>query len=63
MQNREWLIQKHVEEALSRVHQILFADDLSSAESKVAWMQVIEKMVHSVTIDRQTEVTREWLGL
>jgi hypothetical protein len=63
MQTREWLIQKHVEEVLSRAHQILFADDLTLSESKVAWVMVIEKMTQSVLIERQADLTKEWLKL
>jgi hypothetical protein len=60
MESREWLIHKHVEEAVMRMHQILFADDLTLAESKLAWMQVIEAMVQSVALERQTDVSKEW---
>jgi hypothetical protein len=60
---REWLLQKHVEEAVTRVHQIAFADDLTPAESKLIWIQVIAKLIESVMIDRQSEVTSQWMGL
>jgi hypothetical protein len=62
-QDREWLLQKHVEEVLTRAHQILFSDDLTVAESKLGWLQVIEKMVQSASFDRQSEVIKERLRL
>jgi hypothetical protein len=62
-EHREWLVNLHVEEAVSRVYQAVFAEDLTCAESKLAWLRVIEKLVQSAAIDRQTEATKEWLGL
>lgn len=63
MQEREWLLEKRVEETLAKIHQLLNADDLTDAESRLGWMRVIEKLVQSVAMERQSDVTREWLGL
>jgi hypothetical protein len=62
-EHREWLVNLHVEEAVSRVYQAVFAEDLTTAESRLAWMRVIEKLLQSVAIERQTEATKEWLKL
>lgn len=63
IESREWLVQKRVEEAVDKVYQLVYADDMSAAESRLAWLRVINKMLESVAFDRQAEVTSEWLGL
>jgi hypothetical protein len=62
MEVREWLVENRVQEAVSKVYALVWADDMSAAESRLAWMQVIAKLVESVTIDRRIEVTSQWLG-
>lgn len=61
--HREWLVQKRIDEVVQRAHALIFADDMSAAESRFAWLRVIEKMIESVKLDQFTEVTKEWLGL
>jgi len=63
MQHREWLLNNRIQEAVDKVYQLIFADDLSAAESKLGWMLVIEKMLLSAAIDRRGDVTVEWMGL
>jgi len=63
MTDREMLIQKRVEEATQHVYELAFADDLTGAESRLVWLQVISKLIDSAVIDRQSEVTSQWMGL
>lgn len=69
MENRELLIHDAVERALRDVRAACFglhggdiqADPgakLTAAESRLAWLQVIAKLLNSVVIDQQGEVMR-----
>ena len=60
---RQWLRHKHVQAAVEQVYAHCFADDLTDAESKLAWVEVIAKLVEIEIIDRSTVVVTESLGL
>ena len=60
---REQLVESRVEDVVSYAHGVIFGDDLTSAESKLVWMLVIERMLKSVQIEARMAATTEWLGL
>lgn len=63
MEHREWLIQKRVEEAVQKVYQLAWSDDLSAAESRLVWMRVIKELVESTVLEKQTVASAEWMGI
>jgi hypothetical protein len=61
--NRESRIRERVDEALHEVHRIIFDNHLTLRESRLAWTLLMAKMLDSISMEHQTEATKEWLGL
>lgn len=59
--DREMLINGLVQGVVDFAHRAIWDGSLTSAESRLAWLRVIESMLASVVIDHQSEVIKEAL--
>ncbi len=60
---REMQMLTAIEEVLEHAHRIIWHGNLTPAESRLVWLQLISKMLETVGIDAASEVTKEHLGL
>lgn len=61
---RVGLLEHMTETIVNRIHATVWGDSgLTSAESRLIWLRVINKMLESVAIDFEIEVTKQHLGL
>lgn len=62
MEDRELLLHNVVEHAVHSVHHTVWDRfQLTAAESRLAWLRVIAKLLDSVVIDQQSSVVKERL--
>ena len=61
LEDRELLMQTLVSKTVSEIHRFIWSDQLTDAEARLVLMRVIERLISSVTIERQVDVMREVL--
>ncbi len=61
--DREHILESTVSATLRAIETSIWMGPLTAAESRLAWLRVIEQMLSSIALDHQATVTAEWMGL